>query len=226
MFPEGKTLAIIGNAPSVRQQRLGGHIDGHDVVVRFNECALDGFEEYVGRRTDILVSNPYAETRQRPLLDGRSAKVVLILTPQTRRGDAAEFARWAGDNKVLFSYTPALIGVPDADHTSALTTGTYAIHLLWRLLRPKSVFLSGFTMFAEPGSSHYWQGGAPPGLKAHDLKREASIFTSIINSIRAQVAITKDVFDVFGRTNAAPGKHVHLLHVGYNPASSPMKVPL
>jgi len=208
-FPAGRSLAVVGNAPSVLTGQFGPTIDDHDVVVRFNECALDSYETNIGRRTDILVSNPYAENR-RPLLDGRSAAVLLILAPQTRRGDAAAFARWAGDHPVLFSYTPALVGVAGSDHTAALTTGTYAIHLLARLLQPSRIFLTGFTLFADKQRTHYWPGAPAPGLKAHDMRREALIFCSILNSLTAPVTATADVLSVFQRTGVRPQRAIRL----------------
>jgi hypothetical protein len=107
MFPERQSVAIIGNAPSLRANQLGGWIDAHDVVVRFNECCMRGFEADVGLRTDILVTNPYAESRPRPPLDGETTpKLVLVLNPQTRRGEKDVFAQWVGEIPVLFSLTP------------------------------------------------------------------------------------------------------------------------
>ncbi|MFW2831507.1 glycosyltransferase family 29 protein [Sphingomonas sp. ID0503] len=119
MFAEGGSLAIIGNAPSLVGEGLGAWIDSHDVVVRFNEAALAGFEADLGSRTDILVTNPYPEGRDRPPLDGFECRMVLAIAPLTRRGDAATFvvvrfneAALAGFEADLGSRTDILVTNP------------------------------------------------------------------------------------------------------------------
>jgi hypothetical protein len=193
-FPEGHSLAFVGNAPSLAASRLGPWIDGHDVVVRFNECAMSGYEKDVGTRTDILVTNPYTEKRKRPLLDNAAApKLVLVLNPQTRRGSKAEFEQWVGSNKVLFSYTPDIKTTARPRSDVSLTTGTYALPLLESILRPASMSVTGFTMFLPGFDNHYWSGEVPSGIAAHNPKREAEIFIDIINALRSKVTVTKDI---------------------------------
>jgi hypothetical protein len=216
LFPESQSLAVVGNAPSVMDRELGSYIDSHDIVVRFNECALDDYAQFVGTRTDILVSNPYPEKRQRPLLDGGAAQVLLIINPQTRRGDRQAFERWAGEHKVLFTYTPDLVRVERSEHMAGLTTGTYAIQLLWRVLRPSRMLCTGFTMFhgSESEAQHYWTSLAPPGVAAHDLQTEAAIFLNVLNSVRTPVEVTPDVMDISRRHGIALGSHVRLSDSG------------
>lgn len=192
-FPERKTLAVVGNAPSLKDYRLGEFIDSHDVVVRFNEAAMTGRAEQIGSRTDILVANPYPESRKRPLLDGGRAGCVLVINPQTRRGDKDAFEKWVGDHDVLFTYTPDLVGVGESTHTRGLTTGTYALALLWRLLHPSRYFVTGFTMFFEGAPGHYWGSAQPSGLKAHDMVTEAALFIRILNAAKVPVHVTPDV---------------------------------
>ncbi len=192
-FPERQTVAIVGNAPSLKDYRLGDFIDSHDIVVRFNEAAMAGHEEQVGRRTDILVANPYPEKRKRPLLDGGRATCVLIVNPPTRRGDKQVFERWVGDHPVLFTYTPDLVGVEESTHQRGLTTGTYAIQLLWRLLHPSRYFITGFTMFLEGAPGHYWSSSQPPGIRAHDMITEAAVFIRVLNAANVPVCVTPDI---------------------------------
>jgi len=54
-FFRGKTVAIVGSAPSCLDNR-GEHIDGHDVVIRINNYKIKGFEEKVGKRCDVHYS--------------------------------------------------------------------------------------------------------------------------------------------------------------------------
>ena len=50
-------MAIVGSAESALDWENGEFIDSHDVVVRFNRTIVDGLEQYVGSRTDIIVAN-------------------------------------------------------------------------------------------------------------------------------------------------------------------------
>jgi hypothetical protein len=210
-FPAGRTLAIVGNAPSLMGSNRGAHVDSHDTVVRFNECAIDGFERDVGARLDILVANPYPEKKIRRIGDGRSIGLVLIINPQTRRGDLQEFSRWVGEHRVLFTYTPDLVGVADSTHQAGLTTGTYGIQLLTKLLVPSKVLITGFTMFGDPVQSHYWHAGVEPGVAKHDFATEPRVFVNLLNSIRAPVEITPDVADVAARFGMSFDSHVRTI---------------
>jgi Glycosyltransferase family 29 (sialyltransferase) len=198
MFPEKQRLIFVGNAPSLTGSHLGSWIDSHDVVVRFNECPLAGFASDVGERTDILVTNPYPENRP-PMLDGRSARLVLVIAPETRRGDKSVFASWVGDHDVLFTYTPDLVGVGGVDHRAGLTTGTYAVQLIWRLLRPARMACTGFTMFLDDTAAHYWRNSAPAGLQKHDVEAEARVFIQVLNSVRSRLEVTEEVAWVSNR---------------------------
>jgi hypothetical protein len=52
---EGKTIAVVGNGPSELGKNKGAEIDGHDIVVRFNNYQTTGFEEDYGSKTDVWV---------------------------------------------------------------------------------------------------------------------------------------------------------------------------
>ncbi len=47
-------VILVGNGKSVLDKKLGTDIDKFDIVVRFNNFQLEGFEEYVGSKTDII----------------------------------------------------------------------------------------------------------------------------------------------------------------------------
>ena len=193
LFPENLRVVFVGNAPSLKSENLGGWIDSHDVVVRFNECPTASFESDVGTRTDILVSNPYPEGRSPAKLSDEKKSVIMVLTPQTRRGDYDVFSKWAGSHQVLFTYSPDLVQIGNVDHKATLTTGTYGIHILTRLLKPKNVSVVGFTMFLNQTSFHYFKSETPKGLKAHDVDVEAKIFIQLCNSIRCSLEVTSEI---------------------------------
>ena len=50
---KNSSCILVGNGPSVMFNKLGTVIDSFDEVIRFNKCAIDGFEEYTGTKTTI-----------------------------------------------------------------------------------------------------------------------------------------------------------------------------
>lgn len=210
MFPEGQSVAIVGNSGSALERQNGRLIDDHDIVVRFNECAVDGYRSSIGQRTSILACNPYAETRSRQLLDGRRPDAVLCIASQTRRGDIEIFRDWVGSNRVLFTYSPDMIGVEDSTHRAGFTTGTYTLQLLSRVLRPSKMFLTGFTMFSPSDSMHYWTSQTASGVRAHDTEREAEVFVRILNSVKCPVSVTPDVQSMIQRTEVDAARHIQI----------------
>lgn len=51
---EGKRLILVGNGPSIKEATLGKEIDKFDIVVRFNNFQLAGYEDFTGLKTDIV----------------------------------------------------------------------------------------------------------------------------------------------------------------------------
>lgn len=49
----GKTCAIVGSAPNALNKKYGKEIDEHDYIFRSNDARIEGFEEWVGSRTDF-----------------------------------------------------------------------------------------------------------------------------------------------------------------------------
>lgn len=50
---KGKTVAIIGNGRSTAGKSKGKEIDNHDIVIRFNDYHLQGYNEDIGTKTDV-----------------------------------------------------------------------------------------------------------------------------------------------------------------------------
>ena len=52
---KGKTVAVIGNGPQEIGKGCGEEIDSHDIIIRFNNFNIKGFEKDYGSKTDIWV---------------------------------------------------------------------------------------------------------------------------------------------------------------------------
>lgn len=57
----GKSIALVGNAGYLASLAQGSRIDRHDVVIRMNNFRVTGFEEQLGSRTDVLLTNFYTD---------------------------------------------------------------------------------------------------------------------------------------------------------------------
>lgn len=51
----GKSVAVVGNGPSEIGKGKGKEIDAHEIVIRFNNYHLSGYEEDYGTKTDIWI---------------------------------------------------------------------------------------------------------------------------------------------------------------------------
>lgn len=133
----GARVAIIGNAQSLFDQRLGEEIDGHDVIVRMNHGVVRA-PAHQGSRTEVLcVAAPMTKTCVVESFGGP----VLIHTSAHR-----EKIAWS----VLYGY-PELYFAPQGfwlalkrDLKGAPSTGLMAIELLSKFFSPGEVTLYGF----------------------------------------------------------------------------------
>ena len=53
---QGKTCAVVSNSGDLMNYEYGELIDSHDVVIRCNWSLINGYEKYVGKRTDIRMT--------------------------------------------------------------------------------------------------------------------------------------------------------------------------
>jgi len=52
---QNKSIAVIGSAKNITEEKFGYKIDQNDLVVRFNGAPTTNFETFVGKKTDIIV---------------------------------------------------------------------------------------------------------------------------------------------------------------------------
>ena len=65
----GKTVAVVGNGPFELDTGHGEEIDGHDIVIRFNNYPTIGYQKDYGKRTDIWVRGGSFSVKDRPNID-------------------------------------------------------------------------------------------------------------------------------------------------------------
>jgi len=74
-------VAVVGNAGYLTRLRCGEQIDQCDIVIRMNSFRTRGFEDHVGKRTDVCMTcfSPY--TIDYRSLEGRTASYLMSSRP-------------------------------------------------------------------------------------------------------------------------------------------------
>lgn len=210
-FPAGQSLSVVGNSGSLAAWRMGQVIDRADVVIRFNECRLRGWKAQVGERTDLLITNPYVEKRERTIGIEVHPKMAMVIFPHQRRGSREELINWLGGVPVVMTFAPRLLKVSDVSSPLSISTGTYGIYLVSRLLLPSRMFVTGFSMFSAHYAPYYWSAAMPPGVAKHDFPREALVFAQLLNTLNHPIEITPDVAEIFAVAQVKIGNHIRMI---------------
>jgi hypothetical protein len=215
MFADARSFAVVGNAPTILEHENGAQIDAHDVVVRFNRATTEGLESKVGGRTDILVvnANNSRAMAPSPTETVRPKCIVCFVSPQGVPGiQAAAFADWVGELPVLLTFGPDLIDLPSGNHTRPMTSGTYFLLMILRMLTVEQLFVTGFTMFGIKGgaSSKYYADDRAGVGAFHDLDVESQIFAALLSSYQGRLDLTDEVARlVYGASVNTDGTTTH-----------------
>jgi hypothetical protein len=160
---------IIGNGPSAISKKLGGHIDAADVVVRLNDFKVVGFEEFVGRKTDILFTCRLNEYQQN-LHSFQEVILCLLMNPL----DGVTIP----DSVLQSPNIVRQIDWPEAWELAKIlslrvdcypTTGMMAV--IYAMQRFGHVYLVGFDGMGG-GNRHYYENGKRATPTRHDGDRE------------------------------------------------------
>ena len=211
-YAVGQSVAVVGNSGSLAGWRMGPEIERHDVIVRFNECRVRKFAVQVGERTDLLVTNPYVEKREKTVGIEVKPKMALVIFPHQRRGSQKALIDWLNNTPAVATFAPRLLRVPDVSPTLSISTGTYGIYLVSQLLQPSSMLITGFSMFNDRYNPYYWSDEMPPGVTKHDFPREAIVFAYLLNSFKHRIHVTPEIAEVFQSTQIEIGSHIQVVN--------------
>lgn len=70
-------IVIIGNSPSITNSKMGNEIDRFDIVIRLNNYVINGFEEYIGKKTDYVFVT-FATKYNKELMQINKSKIYLF----------------------------------------------------------------------------------------------------------------------------------------------------
>ena len=203
-----RSLAVVGNGPSVLTEQRGSYLDSTDIVVRFNEFAVEGFESYVGSRTDVYVTH-LLHTYDNRHLRAHGVKAVIASRPQTARfafnsglgrmlmnlqrlGDLP--LAWADDQRFLGLY--ALLNIPLTDMTGRNPTSGLVFLDFASQLNLDYIEIVGFDGYAPGLGVHYFSDPRyeQPSQRrvteyAHQRPQELRALTVILNRFTCPVLV-------------------------------------
>jgi hypothetical protein len=169
-------VIVIGNGPSALRCRRASMIQKADVVVRMNNFKTQGFEGYVGSRTDILFTcrlNEYLETLH------QFPQVIISLLMNPLEGVQIPETLLQSANIVEVIDWPEILELtPKLRLREECYPSTGLICVIKMLRRFGHVHLVGFDHFVN-GNRHYFQEGSRPTPTRHDGPGERRILAEL-----------------------------------------------
>jgi len=213
IFQGAKTMAIVGSSDSVLRYSNGKCIDACDLVVRFNRTKVDGLEDKVGSRTDILVVNDVNNLSKAPQVKELSNPRVVVCFIDRVGFNKSEthlkdFLDWVGDKDLFLCPRPDIAMIPVEKGTRSFSMGLYALGFLPYALSIKELFVTGFTFFGsvEGGAAHYSKKASFSGSLWHDADMELLVARQILSEYPFNVSLTDEVYSVLKE----PKKNIQL----------------
>jgi hypothetical protein len=179
---EGKTVAVVGSSGNLLKHKYGPEIDKHDVIIRFNQARVKGYEEFVGSRTDIRIVNCHVltGTTDTSLYSNYDKNFIPNLPPQLLVVSKPTYY-----NKQKRSPHNEVVLLSDDFHKYCeriLNTGKDpSVGFLGTImaLNSKTVpSIYGFDQSATVDNKHYWEHVKKIG-KFHKFSREKEIFKQL-----------------------------------------------
>lgn len=160
-YLKGKTIAVVGNAGTELGKGNGKEIDSHDIVIRFNNYPLEGYEVDYGTKTDVWVRVGNNEVEPRSI---RPYKFV-ILEPDISRSllrfDVVDlWVRYLEcfPNKIFYMDREFKTKMREETGLYNPSSGCRMIYLLYKVLGSlENVNLYGFSLLSEGKNyGHYY----------------------------------------------------------------------
>lgn len=208
-FGNVKSVALVGNGPTLSERSDGDIIDGHDIVVRMNDFVTDGYERSVGTQTHLYLSHmlhPLAPD----LLKNAGVKAILVSRPISRRfaynvalGTVLEqiqllrYFPLAFVAEDVFSSLYDELGIPLDDETGRNpSSGIVALQMMVEIETLEMVSLFGFDFYSPTNPIHYFKDAVyeKPEMRAlvehsHNRNRERTLVEDRIVSMNGRVTL-------------------------------------
>jgi len=170
-----RSVAVVGNGPSA--QGHGEAIDACEIVIRFNNFRIDGFD--VGNRTDVWVTSFYRDIEDRE--DWRHGRMVIMpFPPNFHCPSVARFQNKRAKHYGALRMPGGIAGVLKRTNKHPSTGIAFLWWFAWQL-KMKPTVMVGFDHFSK--LDHYF-GGMPK--TSHSPKREAACMKRILEMMEGE----------------------------------------
>jgi len=191
-------VIIIGNGRSVLGHEAGEAVDQFHTVVRFNEYQIEGYERFVGTRTDVWVMSDYTAVKLLQKYEKTRTMPVLIAIPwrfmgkdyyETRRADLEAELKAALPE--VYKRVTFIAGEVGKDLIGNYEFGdrwpSSGLLTIWSFLHgktPPELYLHGFDFFKQiDGKIHYMEDTHKAN---HDAKQEERVCQDLCKEKRVQ----------------------------------------
>lgn len=185
---EGKTIAIVGNGPSEMGKRKGAEIDNHDIVIRFNNYELKGFEQDYGSKTDIWCCNLNHDIKN------RCEKYKMVVLPEEvshKFISKVDILYKALENDaIIYNYGENELNGMNNVFFDQPTFGFRLIYGLSKILNSfMNIDFYGFNFCKDQydtHTTHYFKSNNPEYEKLHNLLEETDFLVNLISEMKTR----------------------------------------
>lgn len=174
-------VIIVGNSPELLKATNGHLIDSFDFVVRMNHYEIDGYQKYVGTKTDIYAT-AWATPKKKPfdkfeyIIHYTGAENIEGYTPQ--------------DNEILFTkeeYKEMQDAMLFSHYDTQPSLGAAVIFYFLKYYPNFEIYITGFDYFGFKNKDytfgHYYEEKRYPRLRAymhHEPDKEMEYVDNLI----------------------------------------------
>ena len=195
-FLNDKKIAIVGSSGILLNHKLGDEINGHDFIVRFNAAPTDGFEKFVGNRTDFRCMNThtYAGTTDRGRFTKYDHNFLDRLENQTiitHNKNLTKSKKIRDNNTVVEISRNFFNKVTNMGNCPEASTGMWGVYIFTHFTN--KINLYGFTHHSDKWENrHYWEKINPYNQGAfHNFENERRFFDNLLNEGKVKKILRK-----------------------------------
>jgi len=195
------TILIIGNGSSILNQKLGEKINEFSNIARINNYQINGYEDYVGSKTNIWINGANSKLILPRLIPDEifvflPFKIYLKKEPNVDLYVSSRLK--LNKNKFNIVSKNDILNYENELNSNRLTTGLYAI--MWALNKYENIYIHGFDFFIN-SKSHYYDSKLThfinekilnKGYK-HDNEKESRFVNNLIGKNKIKRLIDIDV---------------------------------
>ncbi len=178
-YTKNKSIAIVGNSPSGIGLKQGKEIDNHDIVIRFNNYSLQGYEEDYGKQTDIWMRNGGSDINRRSNVSDFGQVVLSVDYRHFELNESiVEFINENTNKGIIIT------GIPSESFfelykTSRISWPTAGLIIFWYLKKyglVKKIDLYGYSFLNKKNTEdfHYYKNNTSKQFK--EIYRQVGIY--------------------------------------------------